>query len=815
MSSNIFQNICRIHNSEVIAIKLSGNKQLDDYLMCVYCLTGNVQQSVVPINEIQRLYETKSTTIKQLEMEKHQLMKTSLGKLMDTLNQLKNDLNVQLDRGIRLIENQLQIENQKSHCEHNAPQDGEKTLTDYIQLVVNSEISYCQQERKEDQFNWMQSLCQELKRFNKISEVQYCYFILEDLKKQYLIKDQNIKSQNQIQQFYQSISPQQSNERTPRLDFNCKTHSKEIIMFDLSPESEKNRRLCCVECMPSQYVSLSKAQEKWQQFEAKKCNYFQQQIQDKEQQYEQVLEQIFKIEYQIIEQVKELRVNFEQNLLMMKQKNVLNLNLINQGFQNLNQTELLERAEILSKSEEIQQRIIFQEYQDIQDSVLHQLKEQIQQLYHYQQNLYDNLRSTLCNSQEISKATSQSDQQNNINNIQYFITENRENSYSNQMEFCTQRSQESLEWKNGNENQFNNLNQQKLHVINENRQTRSASAQVKSKMKESDKQILEEQQIELQSENNYELIDKFPQEQSCHAISFNYDNQLMISGCQNDITVWEIKNEKITKKQQLEGHTNLVISLFFSFQKNEFISGSTDKSIRYWQVIENEWVCAQVLQGHKRQIDCLLLDNKGNQIISCSCDKSIRIWRKNEQLKWIQVQVLTNHQAYVRCISFSKSQEQFVSCGEDKMIIIWEIDEFKEWKLKQIIRNEDYGYRICFVDDNLLIWQPRNINKAIIFQLDSNLNQFNQSNQNIQLIQSSNGYQNFFPSIYNEQKQVVINKHGRYVYVLKKEFNNAFLISQVIEVGHYCNYGSLSPNGEYLVIWDEGSKNFQIRKAKF
>ncbi|CAK61058.1 unnamed protein product (macronuclear) [Paramecium tetraurelia] len=783
--------------------------------MCVYCLTGNVQQSVVPINEIQKLYETKSTIIKQLEMEKHQLMKTSLGKLMDTLTQLKNDLNVELDRGIRLIDNQLQIENQKSHCEHNAPQDSEKTLTDYIQLVVNSEFSYCQQERKEDQFNWMQSLSQELKRFNKVSEVQYCYFILEDLKKQYLIKDQNIKSQNQIQQFYQSISPQQQNERTPKLDFNCKIHGKEIIMFDLSPESEKNRRLCCVECMPSQYVSLNKAQEKWQQFEAKKCNYFQQQMFDKEQQYEQVLEQIIKIEYQIIEQVKDLRVNFEQNLLMMKQKNALNLNLINQGFQNLNQTELMERAEILSKSEEIQQRIIFQEYQEIQDSVLRQLKEQIQQLYHYQQNLYDNLRSTLCNSQEISKATSQSDQQNNINNIQYFITENRENSYSNQMEFCTQRSQESLEWKNGNENQFNNLNQQKLHVINENRQTRSASAQVKSKMKESDKQIIEEQQIEFQNENNYELIDKFPEEKSCHAISFNYDNQLMISGCQNDITVWEIKNEKITKKQQLEGHTNLVISLFFSFNKNEFISGSTDKSIRYWQVMENEWVCAQVLLGHKRQIDCLLLDNKGNQIISCSCDKSIRIWRKNEQIKWIQVQVLTNHQAYVRCISFSKSQEQFVSCGEDKMIIIWEIDEFKEWKLKQIIRNEDYGYRICFVDDNLLIWQPRNINKAIIFQLDSNLNQFNQSNQNIQLIQSSNGYQNFFPSIYNEQKQVVINKHGRYVYVLKKEFNNTFLISQVIEVGHYCNYGSLSPNGEYLVIWDEGSKNFQIRKAKF
>lgn len=31
-------------------------------------------------------------------------------------------------------------------------------------------------------------------------------------------------------------------------------------------------------------------------------------------------------------------------------------------------------------------------------------------------------------------------------------------------------------------------------------------------------------------------------------------------------------------------------------------------------------------------------------------------------------------------------------------------------------------------------------------------------------------------------------------------------ISQVIDIGHYCNYGSLTNDGEFLVIWDEKSK---------
>ncbi|CAD8116178.1 unnamed protein product [Paramecium sonneborni] len=800
MSSNIFQNICQIHNSKVIAIKLSPSKQLDDNLMCVYCFTENAQQSLAPINEIQKLYETKLAFIKQIHTKKHQLINSSLNIIIDTLSQLKNDLNISIDKGIRLIQNQLYLENQNQKEQQISPEDNEKTLNDYIQFIINSEFSYGQQQQNEDEFAWIQSFSQELKRFNKIQEIQYCLQISEDLKKQYLIKDKNIKPQNLINQQLQTIT---CNERTPKLNLNCQIHGKEIIMFDINQTTDKDKRLCCVECMPFQYISLNKAQEKWKQFENRKSNYFQQQILDKEQYYESVKEQIIKIEYQIIEQIKNLRISFEDNLFLMKSKIGSILNQMNQDFQNLTQQELQERAQILSKSDEIQDILFFSEYQDIQDFILQQLKEQLQQLQFYEQNLYDNLRSTLCNSQEISKATSQSDQ----NNLQYFIIENREKSNSNQMEQFTQRSQESQE--------LNNNTQYALQMINENRQTRSASAQVKSKVQENDYQVIEENQIKIEQEEQiYEIIEKVPQDQSCNAISFNHDNQIMISGCQNDITVWEFNNGKMVQKQKLAGHTNLVISLYFSLNKNEFISGSTDKSIRYWQFLENEWKCNQILLGHKRQIDCLLFDNKGNQILSCSCDKSIRIWRKNQQFKWIQVQVLTNHQAYVRCISFCKSQDMFVSCGEDKIIIVWEIDQFKEWKLKQIIRNSDYGYRICFVDDQYLIWQPRNINQAIIYQWNSNLNQFDQSYQNIQLLQSSNGYQNFFPSIYNEEKQLIINKHGRYVYVLKKLINNTFLISQVIEVGHYCNYGSLSKNGEYLVIWDEDSRNFVIRKYK-
>ncbi|CAD8106398.1 unnamed protein product [Paramecium primaurelia] len=795
MSSQIFKVECPIHNSEVIAINLNPNIQLSEMMQCIYCLVGNTSRSIIPIREIKKFIENFITLQQQKSDEINQLKETYLIQLLDNLSKMKKEIINIFDNGINIIQTQLQFNREEEEKLKKNKEVRDISINQQIQQIIEYQYSYCQQQNNLNDLIFIQSLSKELQQINNFEGIQNCLDLLCDLKKQYQMKNEfNIIDKLLLKECDKQILRVNSSE-TPKLNLVCQHHQKEIIMIDMNENVYKQMRLCCIECMPEIYWSLTKCKEKWQIFEQKKRIYLQQQIFDMEVQYEQIRDQNKKIEQQIIDQLKGIRIQFEDTLAINKQKIYSNINIQNEDWINLNQDQILERVEILIKSEESQNQIIHNEYQQITDYSLKLLQEQIKELNVQQQHLYDNLRSTLCHSQEISKSASSSDE-SYINDNDYQIH------------------------KNGNQFRNNQKLQELIQIQSQEQEMRIQRIQNDSNFSSPnyfDDIQIDKENIEYKEQCmiQYQIISKYSQIQNCYAISFNFDQTIMISGCQNDIAIWQFNDGKIQHIIDLQGHSNQVISLKFSANKNEFVSGSTDKSIRYWELINNIWVCKQVLLGHKRQIDCLLMSNKNNQILSCSCDKTIRIWTKNQQSQWFQVQNLTNHSAYVRCISLNKSQNLLVSCGEDKLILIWELNKSKVWNLIQSIKNDDFGYRLCFIDDLKIAWQPRSQNKTFFYEYDTNTNQFELDQHHIVLQQSSEGYQNFFPSIYNEEKQVLINKHGQFVYIMKMNLSHNLEISQMIDIGHYCNYGSLTNDGQFLVIWDEKSKCLQVRQATF
>ncbi|CAD8182306.1 unnamed protein product [Paramecium octaurelia] len=801
MSSQLIKVECPLHNSEAIAINLDPNIQLPEMLQCIYCLVGSTSRSIVPLRDIKNILENFVTLQQQKSDEINQLKRTYLMQLLDNLCKMKQEINNFIDNGINIIQTQLQIDKQEEEEVMKNVESEVIGFNQQVKQIIEYQYSYCQQQKLLNELNWTQPLSEVLQQINNFEGIQNCLDLLRDLKNEYQMKNEiNIVGKLLLIESDPEILRGSSSE-TPKLNIVCQQHQKEIIMIDMNENIEKSMRLCCIECMPETYWSLTKCKEKWKTFEQKKRAYLQQQIFDMEAQYEQIRDQNKKIEQQIIEQLKGVRVQFEDILAINKRKILSNINMVNEDWINLSQDDILERVEILIKNEESQNQMIHSEYQQFSDYALKLLQEQVKELKVQQQNLYDNLRSTLCHSQEISKSASSSDQ-NCLNDIYYQINEIGSSSKN------TQKLQELIQIQSydiGSD----------LIKKNQRKENDSAFSSPKNNGYEDIQIDKENMDFEEKQPIQYQIISKYQQVQNCYAISVNFDQTIMISGCSNDIAIWEFNNGKIKHIQNLQGHSNQVISLQFSVDKNEFVSGSTDKSIRYWQLINNIWLCKQVLLGHKRQIDCLLMSNNNHQIISCSCDKTIRIWRKNQQSLWFQVQTLTNHSAYVRCISLSKSQNLLVSCGEDKMILIWELNKSKVWNLKQSIKNDDFGYRICFMDDIKIAWQPRSQNKTYFYEYDTKTNQFELDKHHIMLQYSSEGYQNFFPSIYNEQKQVLINKHGQFVYIMKMNESHSLEISQVINIGHYCNYGSLTNDGQFLVIWDEKSKCLQVRQATF
>ncbi|CAD8131261.1 unnamed protein product [Paramecium sonneborni] len=69
-----------------------------------------------------------------------------------------------------------------------------------------------------------------------------------------------------------------------------------------------------------------------------------------------------------------------------------------------------------------------------------------------------------------------------------------------------------------------------------------------------------------------------------------------------------------------------------------------------------------------------------------------------------------------------------------------------------------------------------------------------------------------FPQQYIKQKCLLVNKNGQNINLIKRKENGDFITQQSIDFGTSSLFGIMSDNGEYLITWDDISKEIQIRK---
>ncbi|CAD8197699.1 unnamed protein product [Paramecium octaurelia] len=201
----------------------------------------------------------------------------------------------------------------------------------------------------------------------------------------------------------------------------------------------------------------------------------------------------------------------------------------------------------------------------------------------------------------------------------------------------------------------------------------------------------------------YQLISQYSIKQFewCCAITINKDCTTLLAGCDKQIKVYEFKQGMAKQTQILSEHKSRVYTLNFMKKSNQFISGSCDKSIIIWQQNQNnQWISQYILNGHTNIVYCLILNNNEDLIVSGSDDKSIKFWMKNNQ--WMCQQTITDHTNEIFGLSFNQQSNRIVSCGGDKLILIMEEQgQNKQWVVIQKITVEQYGFRVCFIDNNM------------------------------------------------------------------------------------------------------------------
>ncbi|CAD8100929.1 unnamed protein product [Paramecium sonneborni] len=337
--------------------------------------------------------------------------------------------------------------------------------------------------------------------------------------------------------------------------------------------------------------------------------------------------------------------------------------------------------------------------------------------------------------------------------------------------------------------------------------------QVKTQsQKEFEHQQLQQQfqqqiQIKLSSQFNfkpfnYQIIEdnSIQQKETCHAVAINKDCSVVAAGCNKQIKIYQFQQGMLQLNQLLNKHKICVTVLQFMKQSNKLISGDYGL-IFIWAYKNKSWICSSIIKGHTDHIRCIILNNNEDLFISSSYDKTIKFWVK--QNKWICQQIITDHSDWVHQLSLNEQQNQVISCGTDRYILVIEQQENnKNWIVKQKIQG--FGYRLCFINDNIFTFQSVSGNLIHVYQLDSVIIFLNQGNEGSIL----------FPQQFIKQKQLLVTKYAKFVNLIRFTENAEFELEQSIYFGTNQIFGQMSDDGEYLITWDETSTQIQIRRFK-
>ncbi|CAD8204831.1 unnamed protein product [Paramecium pentaurelia] len=366
--------------------------------------------------------------------------------------------------------------------------------------------------------------------------------------------------------------------------------------------------------------------------------------------------------------------------------------------------------------------------------------------------------------------------------------------------------------------------QLKLNNIQEKKSHYKEIIKIKQQEIKQMKILLQKEQIicqsPLQDQYNlkkftFELMNQnsIKQQEQCYAIAINKDNSIVIAGCDKQIKVFDLKQGILNESQLLSNHQDFVCTLNFMKKSNHFVSGSRDKSIIIWQMNQNnQWNCQHKLEGHSNAIDNLLLNNNEDLIISGSYDSSIKFW--NQQNGWFCQQTIIDHSEYFFQLSLNEKQDKLISCSADKQILVIEYSQMHQiWNVIQKIKLEQFGYRLCFINDNQFTFQPYGQEQMNVYELNSSNQQFVKVKQ-ITVISSSNSCINLFPQQYLKCKCLLVNKNGLNINFIRKKENGDFVTEQTIQFDHHYIFGQLSDDGEYLITWDFASKEIKTRKYR-
>ncbi|CAD8094420.1 unnamed protein product [Paramecium primaurelia] len=335
-----------------------------------------------------------------------------------------------------------------------------------------------------------------------------------------------------------------------------------------------------------------------------------------------------------------------------------------------------------------------------------------------------------------------------------------------------------------------------------------------SDVKEQRKQV-EKVSWQLSKDGNIQLkllSNSIKQDGISQALAFNYQTNILVTSNDKEIIIWKFNEGKLDQWQKYQ-FSGFITSLVFSKTQNIFISGSTEVYI-WKQHQNNQWTKSNpYIYNKKIQTSCLVLNSKEDLVIQGNKNSTINILAVDfQQNKITHLYSLKKHTEWVSSLSLNNSENLLLTCGYQETII-WKKDQDNKWKfMTEVIKYSTpiYPDRALFLkDDQFILFKSRNgSTSAIVYQQNKlDFTKYYEIQLNTIPTLEFKLYQTFE---FRPELNLLFVRYKEYIYILRKQDNGKYKIAyqQCYKTDYI--YGTLSNNGQYLVIYDESQKLHNI-----